>query len=98
MTTDPALLADVMRTGLKGEAVVGIEHRASDDMSALISDVVFKVCAALIAAALIICGGTLSTTASLTGGICWYTIACFIVAAVILSWAFWFRGRKKKKG
>lgn len=92
----PALLADVMRTGLKGEAVVGIEHRASDDMSALISDVVFKVCAALIAAALIICGGTLSTTASLTGGICWYTIACFIVAAVILGWAFWFRGKKKK--
>ncbi len=38
----PALLADVMRTGLKGEAVVGIEHRASDDMSALISDVVLQ--------------------------------------------------------
>ena len=92
----PALLADVMRTGLKGEAVVGIEHRASDDMSALISDVVFKVCAALIAAALIICGGTLSTTASLTGGICWYTIACFIVAAVILGWAFWFRGKEEE--
>ena len=35
-------------------------------------------------------------SASLTGGICWYTIACFIVAAVILGWAFGFRGRKKK--
>ena len=48
----PSLMADILRTGLKGEANLGVEHHVGDDMARLMQDIVLKLCAALVAAAL----------------------------------------------
>ena len=45
----PALMADILRTGLKGEANLGVEHYVGDDMARLVQNVVFKLCAAPLA-------------------------------------------------
>ena len=93
----PALLADLLRTGLKGEANLGVEHHPGADLAQLLGDITFKLAMALIAAALLVCGGLLHDVSPLTGGLSAYSIACFVLAAGLLGWTFLPRGRKRKK-
>ena len=93
----PALLADLLRTGLKGEANLGVEHHPGADLAQLLSDITFKLAMALIAAALLVCGGLLHDVSPLAGGLSAYSIGCFVLAAVLLGWTFLPKGRKRKK-
>ena len=93
----PALLADLLRTGLKGEANLGVEHHPGADLAQLLGDITFKLAMALIAAALLVCGGLLHDVSPLAGGLSAYSIGCFVLAAVLLGWTFLPKGRKRKK-
>ena len=93
----PALLADLLRTGLKGEANLGVEHHPGADLAQLLGDITFKLAMALIAAALLVCGGLLHDVSPLAGGLSAYSIGCFVLAAGLLGWAFLPKGRKRKK-
>ena len=91
----PSLMADILRTGLKGEANLGVEHHVGDDMARLMQDVVLKLCAALVAAALLVCGALLRDVAPLAGGLSWLTVFCFLLSAALLGWAFVCKDQKK---
>ena len=93
----PALLADLLRTGLKGEANLGVEHHPGADLAQLLGDITFKLAMALIAAALLVCGGLLHDVSPRAGGLSAYSIGCFVLAAVLLGWTFLPKGRKRKK-
>lgn len=93
----PALLADAMRTVLKGEANFSIEHHTSGDMARLAREIALKLCAALVAAALLVCGGLLSDVPPLAGSLSYYAIACFALAVALLAWSFWPKNKKTKK-
>lgn len=93
----PSLLADAMRTGLKGEANLGIEHHTTPDMTHLVEDALLKLCAALVAAALLICGGLVCQIEPLVGTISFFSVACFALSVVLLVWAFWGKDRKKPR-
>ena len=91
----PSLMADILRTGLKGEANLGVEHHVGNDMARLMQDVVLKLCAALVAAALLVCGALLRDVAPLAGGLSWLTVFCFLLSAALLGWAFVWKDQKK---
>ena len=91
----PSLMADILRTGLKGEANLGVEHHVGDDMARLMQDIVLKLCAALVAAALLVCGALLRDVAPLAGGLSWLTVFCFLLSAALLGWAFVWTDQKK---
>ena len=91
----PSLMADILRTGLKGEANLGVEHHVGDDMARLMQDIVLKLCAALVAAALLVCGALLRDVAPLAGGLSWLTVFCFLLSAALLGWAFVWKDQKK---
>ena len=93
----PSLLADAMRTGLKGEANFGIEHHTTPDLNKLVEDMLLKLCAALVAAALFICGGLLCNVEPLVGTLSYFSIACFALSVVLLGWAFWWKDKKNQK-
>ena len=91
----PALMADILRTGLKGEANLGVEHHVGDDMARLVQDVVFKLCAALVAAALLVCGALMRDAAPLAGNLSWFSILFFALSAALLGWTFVWKEKKK---
>ena len=91
----PALMADILRTGLKGEANLGVEHHVGADMSRLVQDVVFKLCAALVAAALLVCGALMRDAAPLAGNLSWFSILFFALSAALLGWTFVWKEKKK---
>ena len=66
-------------------------------MARLVQDVVFKLCAALVAAALLICGGLVCQIEPLVGTISFFSVACFALSVVLLVWAFWGKDRKKPR-
>ena len=50
----PALISDALKTALRGEGTLGIEHQFGDSAMDLLRDSTKKVCAAIISAALIL--------------------------------------------
>lgn len=54
-----------------------------------------KLCAALVAAALLVCGALLRDVAPLAGGLSWLTVFCFLLSAALLGWAFVWKDQKK---
>ena len=90
----PALLADIMRSGLKGEVDLGIEQHAGTDVAQLARELTLKLCAALVAAALLLFGGLVHDAPPTAGGLSVYTLAALLLAAALLVWAF--RPKKKK--
>ena len=90
----PALLADIMRSGLKGEVNLGIEHHAGTDVAQLARELTLKLCAALVAAALLLFGGLVHDAPPMTCGLSVYTLAAIVLAAALLVWTF--RPKKKK--
>ena len=67
---------------MKGEANLGVEHHVGDDMAHLVQDVVFKLCAALVAA-------------PLAGNLSWFSILFFALSAALLGWTFVWKEKKK---
>lgn len=57
-------------------------------MARLVQDVVFKLCAALVAAALLVCG-------ALAGNLSWFSILFFALSAALLGWTFVWKEKKK---
>ena len=92
----PALMADVMRTGLKGEANLGIEHHIGTDMAQFVREIARKLCMAIICAALLVCGGIIHSAEPLVGGISWYSLICFLLSAALSAWEFWWKGRNQE--
>ena len=92
----PALMADILRTGLKGEANLGVEHHVGEDMARLVQDVVFKLCAALVAAALLVCGALMRDAAPLAGNLSWFSILFFALSAALLGWTFVWKEKRNK--
>ena len=90
----PALLADIMRSGLKGEVNLGIEHHAGTDVAQLARELTLKLCAALVAAALLLFGGLVHDAPPTAGGLSACTLAAIVLAAALLVWTF--RPKKKK--
>ena len=89
----PALIADILHTGLKGEANLGIEHHPGKDMAELVHSAVEKVCGALLGCGLLVTGALLRQTPPLAGELSVYSIVCFVLAAGAACWPY----RKRKK-
>ena len=90
----PSLMADLLRTGLKGEANVGVEHHAGEDLARLLRGIALEICAAIIVAALVICAGLMFRAAPAQTP--WGSVVCFALSALILGGVFWQRRKKKK--
>ncbi len=90
----PSLMADLLRTGLKGEANVGVEHHAGEDLARLLRGIALEICAAIIVAALVICGGLMFRAAPAQTP--WGSVVCFALSALILGGVFWQRHKKRK--
>ena len=91
----PALAADLLRLMLKGDTNFEIEHHVGKDTKDLVLNIVRKICAALLAAALFVCGGLVYSTQPAIGPISVVSLACLIGAILLLVLAF-VPGRKKK--
>ena len=52
-------------------------------MARLVQDVVFKLCAALVAAALLVCGALMRDAAPLAGNLSWFSILFFALSAAL---------------
>lgn len=87
----PALLADILRTGLKGEANLGIEHHAGEDVARLLRELIWKLSAGMVSSALIVAAGLIYAK---TGA--WYSLSCAAAGAGLMAFAFW--NRKKSGG
>ena len=87
----PALLADILRTGLKGEANLGIEHHAGEDVARLLRELAWKLSAGMVSSALIVAAGLIYAK---TGA--WYSLGCAAAGAGLMAFAFW--NRKKSGG
>ena len=92
----PALAADLLRLMLKGDTNFEIEHHVGKDTKELVMNIVRKLCAALLAAALFVCGGLIYNTQPAIGPISVVSLACLIGAILLLVVAF-LPGKKKKK-
>ena len=93
----PALLADILKTGLKGEANLGIEHHCGDDTGRLARELSFKLCMTLFAAALLLFGGLLRQCGPQLGGVSVYSALCLLLSVCLMVWAFWRPKSKKHK-
>ncbi|MDO4548486.1 MAG: AarF/UbiB family protein [Clostridia bacterium] len=84
----PALLADMMRAGIKGEAGIGVEHHPGTDMARLLREIALKLSISAVASALIIAAGLLWQAEPKLGGISWYSAICFIAGICAFAAAF----------
>ena len=91
----PSLMADLLRTGLKGEANVGVEHHAGEDLARLLRGIALEICATIIVAALVICGGLMFRAAPAQTS--WGSVVCFALSVLILGGVFGKRRKKKNE-
>ena len=89
----PALLADILRTGLKGEANLGVEHHAGEDIRKLVIAMVRKLCLMLLSLGLFIFGGAVAGSGPQVFGLSIYSSGCFVLALCAAGFALW---NKKK--
>lgn len=89
----PALLADILRTGLKGEANLGVEHHAGEDVRKLVIAMVRKLCLMLLSLGLFIFGGAVAGNGPQVFGLSIYSSGCFVLALCAAGFALW---NKKK--
>lgn len=75
----PAVLADVMRAGLKGELNFGVETRPSPEVAPLVREIAQKVCLVLLAGALLILAGLVVQAEPRAGGVSVYSLVCFLL-------------------
>ena len=84
----PAVLADVMRAGLKGELNFGVETRPSPEVAPLVREITQKVCLVLLAGALLILAGLVVQAEPRAGSVSVYSLVCFLLAAGLSVAAF----------
>ena len=89
----PALLADILRTGLKGEANLGVEHHAGEDVRKLVIAMMRKLCLMLLSLGLFIFGGAVAGNGPQVFGLSIYSSGCFVLALCAAGFALW---NKKK--
>ena len=89
----PALLADILRTGLKGEANLGVEHHAGEDIRKLVIAMVRKLCLMLLSLGLFIFGGAVAGNGPQVFVLSIYSSGCFVLALCAAGFALW---NKKK--
>ena len=83
----PALISDALKTALRGEGVLGVEHQFGDQAAELVRENVKKICAAIISAALILsaCLGTDTALETVVPSI-WIRIILSFFALLLTLW------------
>ena len=83
----PALISDTLKTALRGEGVLGVEHQFGDQAAELVRENVKKICAAIISAALILsaCLGTDTALETVVPSI-WIRIILSFFALLLTLW------------
>ena len=83
----PALISDALKTALRGEGVLGVEHQFGDQAAELVRENVKKICAAIISAALILsaCLGTDTALETVIPSI-WSRIILILFALLLTLW------------
>ena len=84
----PALLADALRTALKGDASIGVEHHISGDAGGLIHKAVTRLCAAILCAAMLLAAALNTVGAPVLWGMTWFGIAMIVGALLMLYYIF----------
>ncbi len=85
----PSLLADVLRIGLKGEANLGVEHHAGEDVRQLVLQSVQRVCLLLLSLGLMIFGGAAVDSGTKLFGLSVISEICFVLALAAAALALW---------
>ncbi len=85
----PSLLADVLRIGLKGEANLGVEHHAGEDVRQLVLQSVQRVCLLLLSLGLMIFGGAAVDSGTKLFGLSVISEICFVLALASAALALW---------
>ena len=78
---------------MKGEANLGIEHHAGEDVRKLVVSMVQKLCLMLLALGLFIFGGAVAGNNPQVFGLSIYSIGSFVLALCVAVYALW----EKKK-
>lgn len=93
----PALLADALRSLNLGEINVSMRHHTGEDTEKLITDLVLKLCVAVVASALIICAGaTWEAPPRINNGLSLCSICCLVTAVLLLLYMFVLKNRRRK--
>ncbi len=85
----PSLLADILRIGLKGEANLGVEHHAGEDVRQLVLQSVQRVCLLLLSLGLMIFGGAAVDSGTKLFGLSVISEICFVLALAAAALALW---------
>ncbi len=85
----PSLLADILRIGLKGDANLGIEHHAGEDVRQLVLQSVRRVCLLLLSLGLMIFGGAAVGSGTMLFGLSVISEICFVLALAAAALALW---------
>ena len=89
----PALLADALRTVLKGDVSIGVEHHISNDAGNLLHKATTRLCAAILCAAMLLAAALNTIGEPVLWGLSWLGIV-YIAGAAIMAYTVFFRGRK----
>lgn len=84
----PALLADALRTVLKGDVSIGVEHHISNDVGSLLHKAVTRLCAAILCAAMLLAASLNTVGDPLLLGMTWFSIAMIVGALLMLYCVF----------
>ena len=85
----PALLADALRTVLKGDVSIGVEHHISNDAGSLLHKAVTRLCAAILCVAMLLAAALNTVGDPLLLGMTWFSIA-MIVGALLMLYCIFF--------
>ena len=89
----PALLADALRTLLKGDASIGVEHHISNDAGCLLHKATTRLCAAILCAAMLLAAALNTIGEPVLWGLSWLGIV-YLAGAAIMAYAVFFKGRE----
>ena len=90
----PALLADALRTAIRGDGNVGVEHHIGTDMGNVIQSAITKLCAAVICAALLLGAVVCRAGESVLWGLSWVGIV-YLVGAAVMAYVIFFHVSRK---
>lgn len=90
----PALLADALRTAIRGDGNVGVEHHIGTDMGNVIQSAITKLCAAVICAALLLGAVVCRAGEPVLWGLSWVGIV-YLVGAAVMAYVIFFHVSRK---